>query len=463
MVLQQWFVIKGNEIRSVCQQASNTCSSLMMNDVRVMKAAFLFVFILGIVCSVFLTLFLDHYRTSKRSIEDNKVKVFLPYPSENHMVNHPDNPTETLELSVRKADVEPSASTTEALSSLQVALELRSLGKIDKAMKLLEHALALAPNHPDILNHYGEMVEEVNKDIIKADQMYFQALMQFPEHRVARANRQRVKRAVEELDGAALRRIDNKRDTVASIPDSNPALRRAKREAYFQHIYHTVGIEGNTMTLSQTRSIVETRMAVGGKSIMEHNEILGLDAAMKYINSTLINKIGSITVEDILEIHKRVLGFVDPEESGMFRRTQVYVGGHIPPRPRHIPPLMEQFVEWLNSDAALRLHPVQYAALAHYKMVHIHPFNDGNGRTSRLLMNLILMQAGFPPVIVLKQNRHRYYKMLELANGGDVRPFIRFIAESTEQTLDLFLWATEEYSSDIPAIESSAKTIIVEE
>ena len=109
-----------------------------------------------------------------------------------------------------------------------------------------------------------------------------------------------------------------------------------------------------------------------------------------------------------MEIHRRVLGYVDPTESGMFRRTQVFVGGHIPPGPHHIPLLMDEFSKWLNSDIAARLHPIKLAALAHYKLVHIHPFIDGNGRTSRLLMNMILMQAGFPPVIIPKQERHRY-------------------------------------------------------
>lgn len=95
--------------------------------------------------------------------------------------------------------------------------------------------------------------------------------------------------------------------------------------SFFQHIYHTVGIEGNRMSLSETRSILETRMAIGGRSIAEHNEIIGLEAALKYINATLINRLGSISVDDILEIHKRVMGFVDPLESGVFRQTQVCI------------------------------------------------------------------------------------------------------------------------------------------
>lgn len=101
------------------------------------------------------------------------------------------------------------------------------------------------------------------------------------------------------------------------------------------------------------------------------------------------------------------MGYVDPLGSGEFRRTQVYVGGHMPPSPTEIPPRMVELEHWLNSEEAANMHALQYAAVAHYKLVHIHPFADGNGRTSRLLMNAILMQAGFPPVIIFKQDRHR--------------------------------------------------------
>lgn len=99
------------------------------------------------------------------------------------------------------------------------------------------------------------------------------------------ANRQRTSPVVDALDKENLQRIDEKRNTLARIPSMDAALRRAKKEAYFQHVYHTVGLEGNTMSLAQTRVILETRMAVAGKSLIEHGEILGLDAALKYLNS----------------------------------------------------------------------------------------------------------------------------------------------------------------------------------
>ena len=109
----------------------------------------------------------------------------------------------------------------------------------------------------------------------------------------------------------------------------------------------------------------------------------------------------------------------------MVRRTQVYVGDYIPPHPSHIELLMHKFIDWLNSPENRDLHPIRFAALAHYKLVYIHPFVDGNGRTSRLLMNLILMQSGYPPVIIRKQDRLKYYQFLETANEGDIRPFVR--------------------------------------
>ena len=99
--------------------------------------------------------------------------------------------------------------------------------------------------------------------------------------------------------------------------------------------------------------------------------------------------------------------------------NQVFVGDFVPPPADEVPALMEEFVEWLNLEDSINLHPIEYAAIAHYKLVVIHPFYDGNGRTSRLLMNLILMQAGFPPVTIRVEDRLRYYECLE--DGTDRR------------------------------------------
>jgi len=262
-------------------------------------------------------------------------------------------------------------------------------------------------------------------------------------------------------------KIDQKRDMLLKVPDNHPGLRRMIQESYFRYIYHTAAIEGNTFTLSQTRSFVETRIVIAGKSIIEHNEILGMEQALNFVNNSLIHRIGSITTNDILEIHKRVLGFVDPIGAGLYRTTQVFVGDFTPPPPCEVRNLVDEFIEWLNSEDALNLHPIELAAIAHYKLVYIHPFYDGNGRTCRLLMNLILMQASYPPVIIRVEDRAEYYQHLQTANDGDIRPFIRFIAKCTNMAIDDYLLATiESHNLEFPGIsvrKDDGRTIIIEQ
>lgn len=396
---------------------------------------------------------------------------FLPRSSDLYQVNYitmvesEDVSSVTMVANKKEVEVESSknvANDAEALNSLNAALEMQKVNKYLKAKKLFLHSLALSPRNGRILLQYGHFLEETDHaghDLIEADHQYARAVV-FSQAdgevlSEAIAARKRTATKVETIDDEVLNRIDEKKLKFLEIRADSAALKRAKEEAYFQYIYHTVGIEGNTMNLAQTRSILETKLAVAGKSIMEHNEILGMDAALKYINNTLVDKIGDITLQDILEIHRRVIGNVDPVEAGLFRRTQVYVGDHVPPPPSLLYTLTNKFTDWLNSIPAMSLHPVRLAALAHYKLVHIHPFVDGNGRTSRLLMNLVLMQAGFPPVIIRRADRDTYYKHLVTANEGDIRPFIRFIAHCTEKTLDAYLWASQEFTETAGELESA--------
>ncbi|XP_014768120.1 protein adenylyltransferase FICD [Octopus bimaculoides] len=356
----------------------------------------------------------------------------------------------------------------EALTALNLAMDMYAQGKNEKALKLFQHAIALDPLHADILNEYGEFIEKHEKDIVLANHLYSKALILRPTHSKAVINCKRTMPIVEEIDQTCFNRIDKKRDRLYKIPSNHPGIRRAKKETYYLHIYHTNAIEGNTLTLEQTRAIIETRMAIGGKSLHEQNEVIGIDAALGFMNNSLLGKAGNINLDDILEIHKRVLGFVDPTEGGRLRRSQVYVGHFKPPPSKELPELMKEFILWLNSEEVSKIHPIEYAALAHYKLVTIHPFYDGNGRTSRLLMNLILMQAGFPPVSIKVEDRYRYYETLEMANEGDIRPFIRFIAECTERTVDEFLLAAVEHSSNdtlslatIPEVSDSDQRRII--
>ncbi|XP_035022017.1 protein adenylyltransferase FICD [Hippoglossus stenolepis] len=337
----------------------------------------------------------------------------------------------------------------ESKAALQQALEMRKLGKREKAHKLLVHALSMNPDFVEALTELGTILEE-EKDVVQADHLYTKALAISPCNERALVSRDRTLPLVEEIDQRYFSIIDSKVRRLMSIPKGNSALRRVMEETYYHHIYHTVAIEGSTLTLSEIRHILETRYAVPGKSLQEQNEAIGVDAAMKYMNTTLLSRSGAITVSDILDIHRRVLGYVDPVEGGRLRTSQVFVGHHIPPHPQDLQRHMQELVQWLNSDEALQLHPVECAALAHYKLVYVHPFIDGNGRTSRLLMNLVLMQARYPPITIRKEQRAEYYAALDTANEGDVRPFIRFIAKCTEITLDTLLISTTEHAVGLP-------------
>ncbi|KAK2911099.1 hypothetical protein QQF64_026750 [Cirrhinus molitorella] len=352
--------------------------------------------------------------------------------------------------------VKPSKETQlEAKAALQQALEMKKNGKREKAHKLLVHALNMNPEFVEALTELGTILEE-EKDVVQADHLYTKALAISPCNEKALVSRDRTLPLVEEIDQRHFGIIDGKVRRLMSIPKGNSALRRVMEETYYHHIYHTVAIEGNTLTLSEIRHIIETRYAVPGKSLQEQNEAIGVDVAMKYINTTLLSRAGAITVNDILEIHRRVLGYADPVEAGRFRAGQVFVGHHIPPHPQDLDRHMHELVQWLNSEEALHLHPVEFAALAHYKLVYVHPFVDGNGRTSRLLMNLILMQASYPPITIRKEQRAEYYAALDTANEGDVRPFIRFIAKCTEMTLDTLLIATTEHAVGLPGASNHA-------
>ncbi|CAF3497873.1 unnamed protein product [Rotaria sp. Silwood1] len=324
----------------------------------------------------------------------------------------------------------------EAVIALHSALNLITSNKFKKARKVFEHALNLDPSNSEILVEYGQFLEYHHNDLINAEHYYTRALVKQPTNLRALELKKRTLPLVEEIDQKYFYFIDNILKEFYRIPDTNPYLRRAKRNAYYLHIYHSNGIEGNTLNLRETQYIIETHLAIGGKSLIEQQEVLGLDLALQYVNCTLVNRLGLITLEDILEIHRRVLGFVNPIEAGQLRKQQVYVGSFIPPIYNDLPEYLDDFLKWLNSlDDTRDLHAIELATIAHYKFVYIHPFIDGNGRTGRLLMNLILMKFGYPPVIIKKSERFIYYSHLKQANDGDIRPLIRFIAKCTERTL----------------------------
>ncbi|CAK8686450.1 unnamed protein product [Clavelina lepadiformis] len=347
----------------------------------------------------------------------------------------------TTAVTQAKKSAEDSALLEEARICMKRAVEFSEHGNRKLAYKLFKHALALNPKFSEALNEFGQFLEEEN--VVQADMLYQRAVSYDPSHTTALENRRRTEPVVAEHDKKVFSQIDAMKQDLYKYSAHHPTLRSAMKEFYYHHVYHTIALEGNTLSVEEIRSIIDHRKAIAGKSIAEHNEVIGVTEALNYLNNTLLMKIGNITVTDIKNIHRRVLGFVDPIRAGEFRTNQVFVGGHIPPHPNDVDVYMDQFEEWLNSPEVLDLHPVEFAAIAHYRLVYIHPFVDGNGRTARLLMNFILMKHGFPPVSIEVKDRWEYYECLIAANDGDIRPFVRFIAQCTIRTLEDYLFVAE--------------------
>lgn len=331
----------------------------------------------------------------------------------------------------------------EAIKTVRKATQFAERGKGDAASKLFEHAVSLDAHQPEVLNEYGVFLERNKNDIIRAEHMYCKALQYNSNHKAAIANRRRASPIVAKLDEAMFQRVKRKKEILLRAikrKENVAVLQKAHHELFLQHIHHTAALEGNTFSIDQARALMETGRAVGGKSVAEHNELLGLAEALLYINSTLLKKVGNFSVKDLLDLHQHIMGHVDPRSAGQIRNKQVFVSKHVPPKTRLVPALLEDLVQWLNGNLRSGMQDIKISALLHYKLVYIHPFIDGNGRTARLLMNAILLGSGYPIVNIGLSDKHEYYTLLQAANDGDVRPFVRFIARCTERTLNDLLW-----------------------
>lgn len=169
--------------------------------------------------------------------------------------------------------------------------------------------------------------------------------------------------------------------------------------------YTSNAIEGNTLSRRETAIIIEKGLTIGDKSLIEHIEATNHSKALDLLHKLQQKKPQQITENDILAIHGIVLRGIDDDNAGYYRKVAVSISGSsvIMPNPIKVPDLMASFIGWLTSTTDL--HPVMIAAEAHYRLVTIHPFTDGNGRTARLLMNLILMMNGYPPAIIKPEER----------------------------------------------------------
>jgi Fic family protein len=231
----------------------------------------------------------------------------------------------------------------------------------------------------------------------------------------------------------------SKLNKLRPLPKS--AVQKLREKFQIEMTYNSNAIEGNSLTLKETFLVINEGITVKGKPLKDHLEAKDHHAALEYLYD-LIDNDKKHTVSEMLikNLHQIILQETDKEWAGRYRNANVIIGGadHTPPDALQVPNKMRDLVAWLNSQKS-KLNIVELSALLHHKLVHIHPFFDGNGRTARLTMNLFLMQAGYPLVVIMKTDRKKYYDVLDKADKGKYEPLIKFIAQSVERSLDIYL------------------------
>lgn len=211
-------------------------------------------------------------------------------------------------------------------------------------------------------------------------------------------------------------------------PLSNEALAQVKEYYKIGLTYASNALEGNTLSLVETKVVLEDGITIGGKPLKDHYETVGHAKAFDEIIKLSQNK--TFTEADIKLLHKLFYENIDNEKAGKYRTSQVIITGSDVelPKPEELDEKMHEFILQLPKLKA-ELHPVEYAAMVHIIFVNIHPFADGNGRVARLLMNLALLQSGYNIVVIPPVVRADYISALQKTNSGNNTEFINFISE----------------------------------
>ena len=241
-----------------------------------------------------------------------------------------------------------------------------------------------------------------------------------------------------------LKEVDvQKEELSALLPLPEEALKKIQDALDIEYTYESNRIEGNTLTLQETALVVNEGVTISGKSMREHLEAINHAEAISYIKDIAKQDI-EISERTIKEIHALILHGIDRENAGRYRTVPVMISGstHMPPQPYLIEKQMEDFILRFKQMEAEKVHPVLIAAYLHDELVRIHPFIDGNGRTSRLLMNLYLLRHGYV-IITLKGSNDakvNYYKALEMSHTEQLpEDFQKLVIEAEIAALQKYL------------------------
>lgn len=224
--------------------------------------------------------------------------------------------------------------------------------------------------------------------------------------------------------------ILNKIDSIKSVLDDyrpfpEHVIKQLKDYYRIGLTYTSNAIEGNTLTESETKVIIEDGITIGGKSLREHYEAIGHAKAYDHIYSLLDRP---ICEEDVLFLHKLFFQQIDADNAGRYRQKNVIITGtdYLPPDYQKVPELMKKHIENLNSDVKNK-HILEWASELHAEFEAIHPFTDGNGRIGRLLLNILSMKNAYCPVIIPPIRRAEYITALQKTNKGDLETLAAFV------------------------------------
>ncbi|MBQ6925257.1 MAG: Fic family protein [Kiritimatiellae bacterium] len=220
---------------------------------------------------------------------------------------------------------------------------------------------------------------------------------------------------------------------LAALRPLPAATLKSLREYYRVGLTYTSNaLEGNSLTESETKVVIEDGLTIGGKPLRDIYEATGHARAYDFLYE--ISKERPVSESDILELHRLFYSQIDKDNAGVWRKVPVFISGshRALPAPEKVPSLMAGFVKWMAENEG-KLHPVEFAALVHQKFVYIHPFVDGNGRMARLLMNLALLRAGWTIAIIPPICRHDYIATLDKA-GRSPTPFVLFVRDRIIET-----------------------------
>lgn len=206
-------------------------------------------------------------------------------------------------------------------------------------------------------------------------------------------------------------------------PLSSDVVKNLRENLIVNWTYNSNAIEGNTLTLKETKVILEDGITIGGKTLREHLEAINHKEAIEYIENSLKEPLSQNLIKNV---HHIVLKGIDDKNAGIYRKVNVQISGakHVPPEFIHIQEEMDKFESWYNTKAS-DIHPVLRSAMIHTEFVGIHPFIDGNGRTARLLMNMELLKSGYPAIVIPVADRLNYYNALDAAHvNKNYEPFL---------------------------------------